>query len=126
MTLEHLAAKFNHWRINKKSKSEQIPRDLWQEVFALEAHGHSISRVCRSLSLSSAQVTKQRSYHTIDMPKQSTDFIDISSQMAAVAPTDNHDTQCEVKLNLNDKTLHLSLPVSQLTHILPNLRGLLQ
>lgn len=123
MTLQQLKDKFNHWRNNKKSKSEQVPQHLWQEVFALEAQGCSISHICQHLSLSGAQVAKQRPYYVINESKQNTGFIDITPQMAT---TVNHENKCEVTLNLNDKTLNLNLPVNQLAHILPELRGLLQ
>ena len=122
MTLQQLNDNFNHWRSNKKRKSEQIPQYLWQDVFALEAQGCPIGHICQSLSLSGTQVAKQRAYHANSSAKQSTGFIDITPQM--VVP-DNNDSQCEVTLNLNDKTLALSLPVGQLRHILPNLKGLL-
>lgn len=122
MTLQQLKDKFNHWRTNKKRKSEQIPQHLWQEVFALEVQGCPIGHICQHLSLSGAQVAKQRPHYAINAPKQSTGFIDITPQIATMA---NHDDQCEVTLNLNDKTLNLSLPVGQLNHILPNLKGLL-
>lgn len=123
MTLQQLKDKFNHWRHNKKCKSEHIPQHLWQAVFALEAQGCSISHICQHLSLSGAQVAKQRPYYAINEPKQNTGFIDITPQMAT---TVNHNNKCEVTLNLNDKTLNLNLPVNQLAHILPELRGLLQ
>ena len=123
MTLQQLKDKFNHWRRNKKRKSEQVPQYLWQEVFALEAQGCSISHICQHLSLSGAQVAKQRPYYVINESKQNTGFIDITPQMAT---TVNHENKCEVTLNLNDKTLNLNLPVNQLAHILPELRGLLQ
>ena len=122
MTLQQLKDKFNHWRNNKKSKSEQVPQHLWQAVFALEAQGCPISHICQQLSLSGAQVAKQRPHYAINEPKPDMGFIDITSQMTG---TQSNNSQCQVMLNLNDKTLNLSLPVGQLTHILPNLKGLL-
>ena len=122
MTLQQLKDKFNHWRRNKKCKSEHIPQHLWQEVFALEAQGCPIRHICQTLSLSGTQVAKQRAYHDTNSAKKCTDFIDITPKMTG---TKSNDSQCEVTLNLNDKTLNLSLSVGQLTHILPNLKGLL-
>jgi len=50
-------------------------------VTALEAQGCSISHICQHLSLSGAQVAKQRPYYSINEPKQNTGFIDITPQM---------------------------------------------
>lgn len=126
MTLKELSDKFDHWRANKKSKGERIPQHLWNELFALEAQGCSIHHICKTLSLSGTQVTRQRAYHTKNGVEQSTHFIDITSKMLPASSTDDHTVQCELKLNLHDKTLNLTLPVHQLKHILPSLQGLLQ
>ena len=58
LTLEEVAAHFEHWRREKK-KGERIPDQLWSEAIALvEAYG--LSQVTRRLRLSGRDLNKRR------------------------------------------------------------------
>jgi len=58
LTLEEVAAHFEHWRREKK-KGERIPDQLWSEAIAL-IEGYGLSQVTRRLRLSGRDLNKRR------------------------------------------------------------------
>jgi len=58
LTLEDVAAHFEHWRREKK-KGERIPDQLWSEAIAL-VEDYGLSQVRRRLRLSGRDLNKRR------------------------------------------------------------------
>lgn len=58
LTLEEVAAHFEHWRREKK-KGERIPDQLWSEAIAL-VKDYGLSQVTRRLRLSGRDLNKRR------------------------------------------------------------------
>lgn len=58
LTLEEVAAHFEHWRRAKK-KGERIPEELWSEATAL-IKDYGLSQVTRRLRLSGRDLNKRR------------------------------------------------------------------
>lgn len=58
LTLEEVAAHFEHWRREKK-KGERIPEQLWSEAIAL-IEDYGLSQVARRLRLSGRDLNKRR------------------------------------------------------------------
>ncbi|MGB5831482.1 MAG: hypothetical protein WBG92_05760 [Thiohalocapsa sp.] len=58
LTLEEVAAHFEHWRSEKK-KGERIPEQLWSEAIAL-VKDYGLSPVTRRLRLSGRDLNKRR------------------------------------------------------------------
>ena len=122
MTLDQLKSEFFHWRTNKVSGADQIPQHLWDKVFLLETYGHSISSLCRELSISGKQVSVQRmkqKCHT------STEFIEINTDVINKTPklTDN---RCDINLNFKDNTTNINISINELEHFLPKIKDLFQ
>ena len=58
LTLEEVAAHFEHWR-GEKQKGERIPDQLWSEAIAL-IEDYGLSQVTRRLRLSGRDLNKRR------------------------------------------------------------------
>lgn len=60
-TLETVQRQFEAWRNSRTKKSQPIPEQLWQAAASL-CENYSITRVCRQLRLSFADLKKRVSF----------------------------------------------------------------
>ena len=58
MTLDELAQKIDHWRANKKSRVERIPKELWDEAVKL-AKIYSPKEVAKSTGLNGGDIKRR-------------------------------------------------------------------
>lgn len=120
VTLELAEEAFCQWRIQRSSRAEPIPENLWAIALRLYPH-YKRSKICHRLRLSGSQF-KQRledSYPT---------FADQGFVLASkdeVKATFNQNKKIQLTIQGKERALTLCVDVHALSQILPHIGALL-
>ena len=84
ITLDEVIQTVSHWRANKKTRSEEMPDDIWQDILLL-TNKFSETTICGAFGIAKMQLLRK-----IDEKKSSATILPKASQLAKI-------NFCEVK-----------------------------
>lgn len=122
ITLESAKQAFDAWRMAKSHENTPTPAELWVMVSQL-LPSYKRSEICKALRISSNQIKTHCpaidvNHELVPMQSSSNNFVE-----ATPAPTAS--SMSELTLKGKSKSLHLCLPTTALSEVLPVLGKLL-
>ena len=107
--LEHTRAAFDSWRASNQGR-RRIPDRLWKQALALLDH-YSLSRICRELRISAAQLRKQKaataSFNKTQAPAQH--FFEIQPSDLKIDSVLNANSTIHSRTQASHDPLHLGV-----------------
>lgn len=123
VTLESAKQAFEEWRVAKININTPTPAELWEMVNDLLLR-HKKSELCKTLGISNHQIQSHCATSQLTDNRTSTSSYPVDGFVEAT-PAASNVAIAELTLKGASKSLHLCLPTTSLSEVLPMLGALL-
>lgn len=115
LTMEEVAAAFEHWREERTRRNEPVPERLWKLVQGLSSH-YKLRHIQKVLRLTTGQFNKYLKPY--DKQKSIKSTMNEFAVGAFVPEQRHNDEQCELTLQGANKSLQIKINIQNIAPIL--------